>query len=131
LLLLALALQPTTAQAVDQPPTITSPDAAWFACNGEPQAFLVTTTGNPVPTSSLTGELPEWLYFFDQGDGTGLLAVDVYFCGVGGIYPLTFTASNGIAPDAVQTFSLTYYTPPYSPARDRPRSLLARSVRLP
>ena len=44
--------------------------------------------------------------FVDNGDGTATLSgtPDV---GSGGIYTFTITATNGVAPDATQTFTLT------------------------
>ncbi|MGC9394639.1 MAG: hypothetical protein ACP5J4_07260, partial [Anaerolineae bacterium] len=43
-----------------------------------------------------------------HGDGTATLS-GTPATGTGGVYALTFTASNGVAPDASQAFTLTVY----------------------
>ena len=47
----------------------------------------------------------------DNGDGTGTLA-GTPAVGSGGVYPITITASNGVAPEANQSFTLTVDEPP-------------------
>ena len=44
--------------------------------------------------------------FVDNGDGTATLA-GTPAAGTGGTYALTITATNGVAPDATQSFTLT------------------------
>ena len=44
--------------------------------------------------------------FIDNGDGTATLS-GTPAAGSGGVYPITITASNGISPDATQSFTLT------------------------
>ena len=44
--------------------------------------------------------------FVDNGNGTGH-AQRHAAAGTGGTYALTITATNGVAPDATQTFTLT------------------------
>lgn len=88
-----------------QAPVITSPDSATFSA-GVGEAFTVTAVGDPTPGLLLSGALPEGISFTDNGDGTGTLA-GTPAAGTGGIYNLTFTASNGVPPDYVQTFTLT------------------------
>ena len=90
---------------VAQPVTITS--AATTACAvGVACAFTVTTTGSPVPTIVRAGTLPAAMSFVDLGNGKGTLS-GTPAGGSQGSYPLTFTASNGIGPPAVQNFTLT------------------------
>jgi len=43
--------------------------------------------------------------FTDNGDGTASLA-GTPGAGTGGTYPITFTAGNGILPNATQSFTL-------------------------
>jgi hypothetical protein len=43
--------------------------------------------------------------FVDNGNGTGTLSGPPG-PGTGGSYPITFTAANGVLPDAVQNFTL-------------------------
>src|SRR5262249_4744443 len=66
----------------------------------------VTTTGVPTPALSETGALPTGVTFVDNKDGTATLA-GTPDAGTGSTYSLTITATNGVAPDATQTFTLT------------------------
>jgi len=63
---------------------------------------------------SLSGVLPGGVTFTDNGDGTATLA-GAPAVGSGGVYPLTFTASNGIQPAATQVFTLTVDAKLYLP----------------
>ena len=56
--------------------------------------------------------------FIDNGDGTATLA-GTPAAGTGGTYPITITASNGVAPDATQTFTLTVDEAPAITCGDR------------
>ena len=113
-------LQITADASLDEPPTqsftlvigagtspvITSSDNATFAV-GSAGTFTVTTSGIPVVTSvGETGSLPGGVSFTDNGDGTATLS-GTPAAGSGGVYSLTFSASNGVAPDAAQSFTLT------------------------
>ena len=73
---------------------------------GTSGSFTVTTSGFPTSSLSESGALPSGVTFVDNGDGTATLSgtPDV---GSGGIYSFTITATNGVAPDATQTFTLT------------------------
>ena len=64
--------------------------------------YTFTMTGNPTPTLSLTtGTLPAWLTLV----GNTLSGTPP--TGSAGTYgPFTFTATNAVAPDATQTFSI-------------------------
>ncbi len=46
------------------------------------------------------------MFFLDNKNGTATLA-GTSAAGTAGTYPLTFTASNGVLPDATQPFTLT------------------------
>ncbi|MBN2394552.1 MAG: hypothetical protein JXR84_27725 [Anaerolineae bacterium] len=86
-------------------PSFTSPDSTTLTV-GTMGSFTVIATGVPTPTISATGALPGVVVFSPGDDGTATLAgtpVD----GSTGTFPLTFTASNGILPDASQIFTLT------------------------
>jgi len=50
--------------------------------------------------------LPNGVGFGDNGDGTGTLA-GLPTAGTGGTYNITFSAQNGVPPDAQQNFTLT------------------------
>lgn len=83
-------------------PEITSPDATTFTV-GEPGSFEITTTGNPERTVSVTGTLPAGVTF---NSATGTLE-GTPGPGAGGEHELGIEATNGVAPDALQEFTLT------------------------
>jgi Putative Ig domain/PQQ-like domain len=83
-------------------PGITSAGSASFQI-GVPGTFTVTATGVPAPTLSESGSLPSGVAFTAS---SGLLA-GTPAAGSAGTYPLQFTASNGISPNAMQSFTLT------------------------
>ena len=85
-------------------PAITSAATTTFLV-GTPNAFTVTTTGSPVPSLSMIGSLPAGVTFVDNGDGTGTLG-GTPAAGTAGTYNVTFQASNGVPPVAVQSFTL-------------------------
>ncbi len=65
--------------------------------------FQIAAGGSPSPAFSESGTLPAGITF----DGmTGFLSGTPQ-AGTGGVYDLTFTASNGIAPVTTQDFALT------------------------
>ena len=90
---------------VDGPPSITSGTSATFA-EGHLGVFTVTASGVPTPALTETGSLPSGVAFTDNGDGTASL-VGSPDAGTNGVYALSVTASNGISPDASQSFTLT------------------------
>ncbi|HEV8403494.1 MAG TPA: Ig-like domain-containing protein [Candidatus Limnocylindrales bacterium] len=95
---------------VNVAPAITSADHTTFTV-GSAGTFTVTTTGTPTPSLSKVGVLPGGITFTDQGDGTAILS-GTPASGTGGDYALTVTASNGVAPDAHQSFTLHVASPP-------------------
>lgn len=82
-------------------PAITS-TAITTATVGTLYTYTFTMTGTPTPTLSLTtGTLPAWLSL------TGNTLSGTPPTGSAGTYgPFTFTASNGVLPNATQTFSI-------------------------
>ena len=82
-------------------PTITSANSVSFA-EGTAGSFTVIATGTPPPTYSLTGA-PAWLSI-DPIAGT---LSGTPPTGSSGIYTFTIDATNGISPDATQSFTLT------------------------
>jgi hypothetical protein len=118
---------------VRQPPAITSAASTTFTA-GQPGSFAVTATGAPAVTLSETGALPAGVTFTNNGNGTGTLA-GTPASGTGGTYPITITASNGVSPDATQSFTLTVTTPVVTPPppeltglRVRPRAFRAAAT---
>ena len=89
---------------VDQTPAIISAKNTTFTV-GQTANFTVATTGFPAVGISITGTLPAGLSFVDNHNGTASLS-GVPQAGSGGIYTLTFTATNSIS-SVTQTFTLT------------------------
>jgi large repetitive protein len=95
----------TFALTVDAAPTITSADNATFT-EGADGSFTVTSSGLPTPALSESGSLPSGVSFLDNGDGTASLG-GTPAVGTNGVYTVEITATNGVSPDATQTFTLT------------------------
>jgi large repetitive protein len=83
-------------------PAITSANNATFTFNS-PGTFTITATGTPAPTFSETGALPTGV---SLNSTTGVLS-GTPAPGTVGSYPITITASNGVSPNATQSFTLT------------------------
>ena len=90
--------------------TLTSADHATFSL-GVAGGFTITTSaGNPpAVTLTETGALPAGVSFTDNGDGTATLAGTPT---ADGTYPITLTATNGVAPASTMSFRLTVTSPP-------------------
>ena len=98
--------QQTFTLTVSQAPAITSANHTTFTV-GSAGSFTVTTTGNPVPGITYTGTLPTGVSFTNNGNGTATLNGTP---STNGTYNLTITASNGVNPDATQSFTLYVIT---------------------
>ena len=85
-------------------PIITSASSTTFTADIE-GTFTVRTSALPTATLALTGTQPEWLTFIDNTDGTATI-LGTPDLGGAASYSFTITAANGVAPDAVQTFTL-------------------------
>ena len=94
----------STYLVVQQPPAITSATSNTFTV-GNPGSFTVTSAGAPISTLGESGSLPGGVTFTDNGDGTATLA-GTPAAGSGGDYAVTITANNGVAPSALQMFTL-------------------------
>jgi hypothetical protein len=93
----------TATLIVGQPPSITSANNVIFTL-GASSSFTVKATGSPIPSISESGALPAGVTFTNNGNGTATLG------GIpttGGTFNLTITASNGVSPNAAQSFTLT------------------------
>jgi hypothetical protein len=107
----------TTSTAGTQAPTITSASSATFTI-GSSTPFTVTTTGTPTVTTITNASfggctasaLPASITFTDNGNGTATIAGTPAAL-TQGVYTLCLTASNGVAPNARQTFTLTVKEP--------------------
>ena len=87
---------------VNQAPSITSSNNTAFQ-TGSAGSFNVTTSGFPTAGISEVGALPSGVTLIDNHDGTGTLAGTP---AAGGVFNLTFTAANGVVPNASQSFTL-------------------------
>jgi hypothetical protein len=90
-------------------PTFTSANTATFQV-GVAGTFAVSATGAPPPTLSEAGALPNGVTFNASS------AVLAGTATVSGTFPLQFTASNGVPPNATQAFTLIVNTGPALPA---------------
>jgi hypothetical protein len=90
---------------VNGAPAFTSAAAATFTA-GSLGSFAVTAVGTPTPTLTVSGTLPAGVTFVPSPGGTGTLS-GTPAAGTGGTHAITFTASNGVLPDATQPFTLT------------------------
>src|SRR5262249_22934889 len=99
---------------VGTPPTLTSASSTSTGMR-VPFSLTLTTTGNPVPALTESGTLPGGITFVENGDGTATLSGEAD-AGTNGTYPITLSASNGVAPDATQSFTLTVTTTASAPA---------------
>ena len=93
---------------VNQAPAITSANTTTFTV-GTPGSFTVTTTGFPVAAISEGGGLPSGVSFVDNHNGTATLS-GTPATGSNPTYNITFTASNGVSPNATQSFTLNVIT---------------------
>jgi hypothetical protein len=110
--------QQTLTVTVQQAPAITSGTSATFTV-GANGTFTVATTGSPTAAISESGTLPTGVALTDNGNGTATLA-GTPAAGQDGSYPITITASNGVSPDATQSFTLTVNKAPTAPAITSP-----------
>ncbi len=92
--------------SVNLAPAITS-SALNSAQVGSGYSYVVTATGHPVPTLSAT-TLPGWLSFQPS---SGVLS-GTPGAGDVGDHSVVITASNGISPDATQSFSISVVMAP-------------------
>ena len=84
-----------------QPVAITSANTTTFKV-GNAGTFTVTTSGTPAPTVTQTGTLPNGVTF----DSATKKLSGTPAAGTGGLYPISFKATNGVGTDATQTFTL-------------------------
>ncbi len=93
-----------------EPPAIDSADTTTFTV-GTAGSFTIRATGTPTPAIAVQGTLPQGVSLEHHADGTYELS-GTPSAGQGGVYPLTLHASNGVAPDASQPFTLTVVQAP-------------------
>jgi hypothetical protein len=93
----------TIAYSVSASSAIAGPSGATFTV-GAPGVVTITATGYPVPTLTEAGALPAGVTFVDNKNGTGTLSGSP---SVSGIFPISFTAQNGVGAPSVLPFTLT------------------------
>jgi Bacterial lectin len=93
----------TVTYNVVAPPSISGPSTATVAV-GSAVSVTISATGFPVPVLSESGALPAGVTFVDKKNGTAILAGTPT---VSGIYPITFTAQNGVGSPATLAFTLS------------------------
>jgi len=91
---------------VEEAPTFTSDDATTFIA-GTAGSFSIEANDYPNATFSTSDQLPSGVTLGSDGDLAGTPAVGTY-----GVYVLDILASNGVSPDATQTFTLTVHDAP-------------------
>jgi hypothetical protein len=97
---------------VDEAPTFGSTTSTAFTVGAAGTFTIATGHEYPaMPTLLQAGTLPSGLTFQDNGDGTATIS-GTPAVGSGGSYTLVLTASNGILPNAQQTFILIVDEPP-------------------
>jgi hypothetical protein len=90
-------------------PTITSGTSTTFKV-GSSGTFSFTATGSPPPTFSETGTLPTGMSLSSGGLLSGTPG-----SGAAGAYSIAVTATNGVAPDAHQSFAIDVASAPPPP----------------
>jgi len=95
-------------------PAITSRNGTTFTV-GIQGSFTVTTADLPTSRLTETGALPNGITFVDNGNGTGTLS-GTPTSAAGSPFTISFTATNGVPPNAVQNFILTIYSPGGGPS---------------
>jgi streptogramin lyase len=97
-----------TVNTSSSPPAITSANSDTETV-GAPFSFTVTTDGYPAPALSISKHngLPADITFTDNGDGSATIASSGPAVSDVGSYAFIITASNGVLPQASQTFTLT------------------------
>lgn len=89
---------------VSQAPALTGAISATFPAK-QASSLLITATGYPAPAISALG-LPSGVHLVDNHDGTATLS-GTPPAGAGGVTPIRITASNGVLPNATESFELT------------------------
>jgi hypothetical protein len=84
---------------VNEAPELVGPTEARFV-TGFANTIGFSSDGYPQATLTVSGSVPAWLTFTDNGNGSASLSGTAPSSAVGS-YPLTITASNGQSPDAV------------------------------
>ncbi|QOR71992.1 putative Ig domain-containing protein [Ruania alkalisoli] len=102
-----LSAQQQLTLTIQQSPELLTEPSLVLVAGVQGALVLESVPGFPPETTlTLTGDLPLGVTFTDHGDGTATLA-GVAGPDAVGQYPITVTASNGAAPDAVRVGTVT------------------------
>jgi hypothetical protein len=106
----------TVHYTVVEPPSITSANTTSLTVGHAGSYGITTGPSYPAPPSLSDGgaSLPAGVAFTDNADGSAILA-GTPSPGTAGTYHFTITASNGISPDATQSFTLVVTDVPGAP----------------
>ena len=96
----------TSTCASGQAPQITNGPPPSPVVIGSPYNFTFVASGNPTPTFTISGTLPQGLGL----SSAGVLSGTATSGGTGSFPGIMVTASNGVPPNATQTFALTAAT---------------------
>ena len=96
----------TSTCASGQAPQITNWPPPSPVVIGSPYNFTFVASGNPTPTFTISGTLPQGLGL----SSAGVLSGTATSGGTGSFPGIMVTASNGVPPNATQTFALTAAT---------------------
>ena len=100
---------PSASNAIS--PLISGPAAATTSTGSFFETNFSVVAGRPAPAVTETGSLPAGVTFSANGILSGTPAA-----GTAGVYPIRIAASNGVAPDWSQAFTLTVTQAPAAPA---------------
>jgi hypothetical protein len=93
--------------------SITSSPSSTFVV-GHGKSITNSAAGSPTPFLYEVGTLPSGITFTNNANGTATLS-GTPASGSSGTYPLTIGASNGVAADGMQNYTLTVLGQPTTP----------------
>ena len=93
--------------------SITSSPSSTFVV-GHGKSITISAAGSPTPFLYEVGTLPSGITFTNNANGTATLS-GTPASGSSGTYPLTIGASNGVAADGMQNYTLTVLGQPTTP----------------
>jgi hypothetical protein len=93
------------------PGPITTPNHVTFT-KGVSGTFDINATGYGPPAFTETGALPAGVHLTTSFTGSTSMGVLSGHPNVGGVFPITITASNGVGTATTQLFTLTVNAPP-------------------
>lgn len=112
---------------VQQSPSFTTASST-SSTEGSAASFTISTTATPTAAITETGQLPPGMSLTDNGDGTAKISGTPTSVGT---YAVVLKASNGVSPDAAQSFTYTVNPVPTGTTLQAPtQSVYGQSVTL-